>query len=224
MAYATAAELRARIQKTGVASDAVLTALIAAAQQNVNDFCNRPDGFEALTVATARTYSGSGKTYQWIDECIDVTAIAVKESVTDATYTAWALTDIIKARGDPKEPDFNRLPYTLLIIDPTGTQSIFTGGKYSNLSGFAPDIDAKVTSRGVPTVRVTAKWGYSGTPPTPVKEACLIEAVRLFKRYESGMSDTLSNNELGQLMYTKEIDPEAKLMLVLGRYIRPAVG
>jgi hypothetical protein len=224
MAYATAADLRARIGKVSVTSDTVLTALIAAAQQNVNDFCNRPDGFEALAVGTARIYSGSGLSYQWIDECVSVSAVAVKESATDATYTAWAAGDYITARGDPRDPNFNRLPKTMLIVDPTGSQSIFTGGRYSNLQGFPPDIDAKVTSRGVPTIQVTAKWGYSVTPPTPVKEACLIEATRLFKRFESGMSDTLASSELGQLMYTKEIDPDAKLLLVLGRYVRPPIG
>jgi len=224
MSYATISELKARLNKTGAGQDAVLTALIAASEIAINNYCNRPDGFEALAVGTAREYSGSGLSYLWIDECVSVSAVAVKESVTDTTYTAWVAGDFITARGDPRNPNFNSPPKTMLIVNPTGNYSIFTGGQYSNLQGFPPDIDAKVTSRGVPTVQVTAKWGYSVTAPLPVKEATLIQAVRLYKRFESGMSDTLASSDTGQLMYTKEIDPDAVFLLKLGRYIRPPIG
>ena len=67
MAYTTAAELRARIDKTSATDDTTLTALIAAAERNINVTCNRPDGFLAISVATARVYPGSGKPYQRID-------------------------------------------------------------------------------------------------------------------------------------------------------------
>lgn len=224
MAYATNTELKTRLNKTGAGQDALLTALIDAASIAVNNYCNRPDGFEAVAVATARTYMGSGKPYQWIDECIAITAVAVKNSLSDTTYTAWAAADYIKASGDPKNPNFNRLPYTMLITDPNGDYSIFTGGGYSNLQGFPPDIDAKDVARGVQTVQVTARWGYSATAPTPIREATLIQAVRLYKRFESGMSDTLASSDLGQLMYTQPLDPDAIFLLKLGRYIRPPVG
>ena len=222
MAYATAAELRARINKTDATKDVtVITPLLSAAERNINKACNRPDGFVALTTATARIYTGSGKSYQWIDECIEVTKVEVKETVTDDDYTEWSSSDYIEARGDPKCPNFNTLPYHMLIIDPGGSYSLFTNGTYSYVPGFPPEVDIV---RGVPTVRVTAKWGFSEDVPADIKEACLMQAARWFKRFDGAMSDALATENLGALLFRQSLDPDIKRLLVDGRYIKPVVG
>lgn len=214
MAYATAGELRDRIGKTSPAKDTMLTDLIAAAELSINKFTNRPDGFEAATTATARVYAGSGKPFVLIDECVSVTLVAVKESYTDTTYTAWGAGDWIAFSGDPSAPNFQPLvhgrPYNALMVDPTGDESYFFGGKVGRTS--------------FPTVQVTAKWGYCTTVPDDIREACLIQATRLYKRFEGGMSDALASGELGQLLYRQTLDPEAKQLLVAGRYIKPTTG
>lgn len=221
MAYATAQDLRGQINKLSTASDVDLTAILSAAERTINLFCNRPDGFVALTTATARIYAGSGGTYQSIDECVEISLVAVKNSPTDSTYTSWAAGDWIPFRGDPKDPNFNGLPYTMLMIDPTGDQAVFTGGKYNNLRGFRPDA---ISQRGVPTVQVTAKWGYSVAVPADIKEACIMQAARWYKRLEGAMSDALASAELGQLLYRQSLDPDIKMILVNGRYTKPVVG
>ena len=221
MTYAVAADLRARIHKISVADDTVLTAIIAAAERNINTTCNRPDGFEALAAATARKYTGSGTSYQWIDECVSITKVEVKEAATDTTYTLWADTDYIPARGDPKCPDFNTLPYHLLIIDPSGDYGTFTNGQYSYTPGFPPETDVL---RGIPTVQVTAKWGYSVAVPADIREACLAQASRWFKRFEGSFSDALASENLGTLLYRQSLDPDIKRLLVDGRYVKPAIG
>lgn len=222
MAYATAAELRARINKVDTSKDVtVLTPLLSAAERNINLACNRPDGFVALTSATARIYTGSGKSYQWIDECVEITKVEVRETVTDTDYTEWSSSDYIEARGDPKYPDFNTTPYHLLVIDPGGDYSIFTNGQYSYVPGFPPEYDVV---RGVPTVRVTAKWGYAVSVPADIKEACLMQAARWFKRFEGSMSDALASENLGMLLFRQSLDPDIKRLLVDGRYVRPSVG
>jgi len=204
MSYGTALELRARIDKTGAADDATLTAIIAAAERNINRACNRADGFEADVVASARTYSGNGKPYLYVDECVEVTLVEVKDSASDTDYDAWAGTDWIACSGDPRSPNFNRVPYDMLMVDPTGDESVFT--------------------KGVPTVRVTARWGYSVVAPADIKEACLMQAARWFKRYQSAMADVLADGELGRLLYRQALDPDIRRILVDGRYVRPVVG
>jgi hypothetical protein len=221
MAYATAADLRARLQKTSTDEDDVLTALIAAAERNINRACNRPDGFVADAIASARKYAGSGKPYQYIDECISVSAVAVKESATDDDYTDWTSADYIEASGDPEYPDYNSLPYDLLVVDPTGDESVFASGKYTTRGGFRPLTDV---SRGVPTVQVTAKWGYSEDVPYDIKEACLMQAARWYKRFEGSMSDALASGELGTLLYRQSLDPDIRRLLVDGRYVKPTTG
>lgn len=221
MSYCTPQELRSQINKLSTASDIDLTSILSAAERTINGFCNRPDGFVSLTTATARLYAGTGRAYMSIDECTSITLVEVKESATDSSYVSWAAGDWIPFSGDYKDPNFNRLPYTMLMIDPTGDQVVFTGGRYTGQRGFPPETDR---SRGVPSVRVTAKWGYSVAVPADIKEACIMQASRWYKRLESAMADTLASGELGTLLYRQSLDPDIKMILVNGRYVKPAVG
>jgi hypothetical protein len=229
--YATTAEIRDRIDKTGTADDAILDALLSAASRAIDGYCNRPDGFVALTTATARFYPGSGKSYQWIDECVEVTAVAVKDSASDEEnqYDAWTVgtvgtttgADVFLASGDPEYPEFTRLPYTLLIIGANGDFSVFPSGEFRTRGGFRPASDSV---RGVPSVKVTAKWGYSATIPANVREATILQAARWYKRGQSAWADTVANTDLGVLMYRKVIDPDLQAMLMEARLVRPALS
>jgi hypothetical protein len=221
MPYAIASELRDQFNKISTDKDDVLTDFLSAAERTINRFCNRPDGFLAITAATARIYAGSGKPFQFIDECTEITLVAVKDSATDTTYTSWAAADWIAARGDPEYPDYNSTPYNLIIVDPTGDESIFTSGKFTTRGGFRPATDVH---RGAPTVQITARWGYADTVPVDIHEACIMQAARWYKRLEGAMSDALASAELGQLLYRQSLDPDIKMILVNGRYVKPAVG
>ena len=218
MAYGTAIELRARIDKTSTVDDTVLTAIIAAAERNINRTCNRPDGFEAGEEAEARIFTGQGKPYLLIDECVDINLVAVKDSPTDTTYTSWLTGYWIACRGDPRSPDFNNLPYDMIMVDPTGNESHFTSGFYEMR------VHSQGVRWGVPTVQVTAFWGYSFIVPTDIKEACLMQAARWFKRFQSSMADVLASDELGTLLYRQSLDPDIKRLLVDGRYVKPVIG
>jgi len=219
--YGTATELRERIDRTATADDATLTTIIRAASRNINLACNRPDGFIATTVAEARLYAGSGMPYQLIDECIAVTTVEVKNSADDDDYDEWNTGDWIAYSGDHRWPDFNRLPHDGVMVDPTGDESLFTSGEYVTRGGFRPIVDV---ARAVPTVRITARWGYSEQIPEDIKEAALMQSARWYKRYQSAMSDTLASGELGMLLYQKELDPDVRRILNGGRYVKPAVG
>ena len=219
--YGTASELRARIDKSSTADDAVLEALIRAATRNIDRACKRPDGFLADVAASARRYAGSGKPYLLIDECVAITLVEVKDSAADDDYDSWNAGDWIACSGDPQAPDFNSLPYTMIMVDPTGDESIFTSGAYLTRGGFKPTTDV---GRSVPTVRVTAKWGFASTVPDDIREACLMQASRWYKRDQSAVSDVLASGELGTLFFRKTLDPDIRRLLVDGRYVKPTVG
>lgn len=223
-AYCTAAELRTQIEKTGVtgaASDAALAILIDAASRAIDNFCNRPDGFVSLSTAAARVYTGDGRPFILIDEFTSITALGVKDSPTDTTYTAWATTDYLPFSGDPEAPDWNSLPYNALMVLPSGDYSIFTNGVYRTTSGFRPDSDR--LPYGTPTVQATAKWGYAVTAPGAIKEATISLAARWMKRGQGAWSDTLASAEMGTLLYSAELR-DVRFMLEAGRYVRPATG
>ena len=222
--YATEQEIRNRIGKTTRTDDATLEALATAASRAIDRFYNRPDSyFVADSTATARTYAGSGQAVQRIDDCVSISQVAVKDSVTDDTYTPWTTDDWQAGRGDPvSNPDFNRTPYTWIQCKPGGNYSSFTSGQYRGLKGFSIELD--LASHAVPTVQVTAKWGGYASVPSLIKEAACMQVARWYKRFQSAMADSLAAPEFGELIYRQQLDPDVKFILRLGRYGRAAVG
>lgn len=224
--YATTLELRAEIEKDKNASDGVLDALIDAASRAVDRYTNRiEDGYVALTTAAARDYVGSGRTTQMIDECVAITSVAVKASISDSTYTTWAAGTWLPARGGGSFPRFYGLPYDLLVADASSSSGcgIFTSGSGSAESHLWPDTmihyhDMRIRQ---PTVRVTARWGYAATVPDTIKQATIMQAARMFERLKVGMADSLATTDLGELRFTQDLDPDVQFLLRLGRWIRP---
>ena len=60
---------------------------------------------------------------------------------------------------------------------------------------------------------VTGKWGWSTTPPTPVKEAAVMLAAWLYKRYQAGLQDAANNVEIGQMMYSERMPKQVVALL-----------
>ena len=89
----------------------------------------------------------------------------------------------------------------MLIIGPNGDYATFTSGQFTFRKGFTP-LEA-TTTRGIPKVKVTAKWGYAADVPDDIFEAIIMQAARTYKRLQGSMSDALASGELGQLLYPK---------------------
>lgn len=224
-AYGTVKELRAHMVKAAIAQDWELAQLLDGATRLIDGICNRPEGFVATASSSARLFAGTGGPFQYIDECVSITTVAVKDSATDTTYTAWASTDWVGFAGSPDRPDFqptaHHKPYTALMVTADGSYSTFTSGQFTTRRGFRP---TSTISRAVPTVQVTATWGYAATIPPDIKAACLEQAARWWKRLESAMADTIGSAETGQLLYKQRLDPDIANILINGRYVRPAIG
>lgn len=229
--YASVSQLRAEMNLSSTSDDATLQRLLDAATRTINRFCNRPRGFDADAAASARYYSGSGGPYQNIDECVEVTEVAVKDSPSDDedSYTSWTVgtvgtttdADVFPASGDPEQPDYSDTPYDLLVVGANGSYSSFTSGSFTSRRGFRPSSDVR---RGVPTVEVTARWGFSDDTPADILEACIMQSARWYKRLQSAMADATASADFGQLLFRQSLDPDIKLILEGGRYVRPAVG
>jgi len=226
--YATVEALRARVQKEDDSADGWLFSLLEASANTIDRVCNRPDGFVA-TVDT-RYFPGNGKAFILITEFVAPTAVAVKDSPTDTTYEAWTSPttnmagdgDWFAFSGDPQWPDFNSLPYNSLMVDPNGDQSAFTSGLYTGMRGFPRRVGS--LRRQVPTVRVTASWGYSLTVPDQIREACIMQAAIWYKRLQGSMASALASGELGELEVFRTLDPAIELILRLGRFMKPPTG
>lgn len=229
-AYASVEEYRAHTGLSKHTDDVELALLLDSAARSINRYCNRPDGFIAPPNPTTRYYSSLGGAWQLIDECVEIETVSVKDSPSDASYVAWTTPtsnfagdgDWVPFGGHPERPQFNRLPFTGIMIDPNGDYSSFTSGKYTGRRGFRPSV---VATRGIPTVSVSARWGYSTTIPVDIKLADLMQAARWYKRLHGGMADAMASPEIGgRMRFVRRLDPDIALLLRDGRYKKPALG
>ena len=221
--YCTVDELRTQINKigtTGTGSDDALELIIKAVSNAIDQYCNRPDGFIADDEASARVYAGAGRPYLLISECVEITLVSVKGSPTADSYDAWSDDDWIAYSGDKDDPDFNSIPYSAIMTNPAGSYSVFTDGKFSTRGGFRP---SSGVPRAIPTVQVTAKWGYSVLVPDTIKQLCIALSARFFKQGEGAWGDTLASADLGQIVY-QQFNRDLQFLLQGTRFVKPAVG
>lgn len=62
-------------------------------------------------------------------------------------------------------------------------------------------------------IAVTGVWGAAMTVPEPVREACLVLAAWMFKRYQAGLQDATASPELGQAIYAEGVPKQVKALL-----------
>lgn len=225
--YTTPDAVRGMIDKQFADKDDRIGMVITAVSKAIDNRCNRPDGFVAGEVASARLFAGDASQILTIDETPVISSVAVKVTPGDSTYTAWTADQWIPFSGSPELPDFNHTPYTGLMTA-FGSGLVFTGRWVnddwswpSGRRGLAPSTRQRGPSP--PTAQVTARWGYALTIPTPIAQACIIETARMFKAGLAGFSDTLASQDLGKLIQMAKLHPSTVFLLEQGRYIRPAV-
>lgn len=59
----------------------------------------------------------------------------------------------------------------------------------------------------------TSKAVYVYEYPMPIAQACLITAMRAFKRKDTAYADIISSPELGQIIMSKGLDPDVKIII-----------
>ena len=59
-------------------------------------------------------------------------------------------------------------------------------------------------------------------PPEPLKQACIIQAIKQFKRGQAGFGDAAAQLDLGRVLHMKTIDPEA--LVLLQAYTKLEIG
>lgn len=176
----------------GSGYDAALEALAKRASRAIDRYTNRKPGAFYVDADVTLYFDGSGDTKLWIGELAAApTTVQVAETGVLTTLTTWESTDYLcwpyNALDDGQ-------PYTRLDLD------IYNG--------------TKSTWYAYPkAIKIAGKFGYSATVPDDVKQAAIIQAVRWFKRGQQAYSDTGAIVELGQLTYTKALDPDVALMI-----------
>lgn len=205
--YATPAELASQIDVDLTKYSAQVTTLLQVCSEAVNKVCKRPNGFVANDTFTSKLFVGDGTPIQRIPDCVAISSVAVKKSLYDTVYTTWLATDWLPFSGGIDNPNFQPLdddepkPYTGIMTLASGNYNIFTDGR------LIPGVVSRKPTRTMPTIQVTAKWGYAVVVPNPVKQAVLILASRYFKRSQAVWADALARSDFQELRFVSETDP-----------------
>jgi len=165
--------------------DAYIEDAIDAAEDEINNFCDRT--FVADGSATARVYQPSTNVLVYTDDFYTTTSLVVKQDDSnDGTYgTTLTITSDFIVVG-------NSAPFNCI----------------RSVSSPFP----RYTSNR-PTVQVTAKWGYKTAVPSAVAQAALILSARLFQRRSSPLGVMAGVvNDFGPIRVSR-IDPDIQRLL-----------
>ena len=186
--YATLAEYKAQFfptDQSDTADDATIELVIEAASRAIDDHCFRR--FYKNTVDETRYYSAEFDNILFVDDLVSITTLKTDED-GDRTYEqTWVATDYDL---QPFNASLKSEPYGWIETTPNGSYSF-------------PN-----TAKGVQIVGV---FGWPSTPKQ-IKEACLLQAHRLFKRKDApfGVAGT---GELGQVVMINKLDPDVLSLL-----------
>lgn len=228
--YCSAAEIRAAMDMNNKDDDAMLNVIAEAVSRMIDGHLGyQHDGFLASATASIREYAGSGTRWMWIDPCIEITGIRMKNSISDADFDIDLLTtDYRGFRGDPSTPGtvrFNALPYHGLMMTSSSSHGRWLYGAFADSARyFYNDRDADLSFNFEPTVEITGKWGYAATVPAPIKQAAIMQSERVYKRQQGGMADALLSPEMGMSRFLSELDKDVKVFLNHSRLKRPRLG
>ncbi len=197
MDYITVDDIKASMPDItwGITYDVELARIVTAACRGIDHHCRRPDSYFYSTGAVTRYYSGDGTDRLWLDLplCAVPTTLAVDDNA-DGIFTTWSVsTDIILW-------PFNDVRYYRLDINHiTGLYAAFP--------------------KGTNNVRITGNYGHSMSLDPVIVQSALIQAVRWFKRGQSGFADASLNETLGKLVYMKALDPDVAALLNRSPYM-----
>jgi hypothetical protein len=188
--YATRAEVKAalRIGTADTADDALIDSATESASRLIDGYCSRQ--FWAYGSATVRVYQANTEYVCDIDDIYTTNGFILKTSTfADGNFdVTWSATDVqlepLNGYLDGIEWSFNKL------------RAI---GDY-----LFPTVNANYGEQAL--VQVTARYGWA-TVPSPVKQACIIQASRLFKRLDSPLG-VAGFGDLGAIRVSRFLDPD----------------
>ncbi len=177
------------LSSTDTADDARLESIVQAVSRHIDDWTGRR--YYTSTADEVRFFTADCDEYIDVGDVLTVTTLRTDLS-NDRTYNStWSSTDF---ELDPPNAAFESQPqpYTRIYTTPQAAFYFPAGVR-----------------RGV---RVAGRWGYSTSTPDVVREACLIQVGRVFRRRDSPFG-IAGNLDQGTIKLAAQLDPDVKAML-----------
>jgi hypothetical protein len=189
--YATLAQVKAalRIPSADAVDDALLEMAVESASRLIDSYSNRT----FITIGTATRYYATHDPYVvQIDDArniIEVQTSSSEDGIYDIDF------DMTPQTGDIQPEPLN--DYIGGLVWP------FT--RLRAVNDYVFPIDRETT------VKVTAVYGWPAIPAT-VKQACVIQSMRLFKRLDSPLG-VAGVGDLGILRVSRGLDPDVAQLI-----------
>ena len=199
MTYATVNELKGylSIGTADVIDDSQLTDALTSATDLIDGYCGR-SFTEAGTAVTDRVYAASASCYVPIDDAAEVTTVATSTAL-DGTYDyEW---DDADWQAEPLNGIVGGRAWPVTTIRAVGSQRFSVGS--------------------IASVQVSGRFGWTAVPSS-VKQACLIQSARLFKRANSPVG-IAGGPETGLMRVTGSVDTDVQRLLLPYRK-SPGIG
>jgi hypothetical protein len=186
--YATIAEFKSRFYPVGIVDitdDAVIEAIIEAVSRLIDERTGRR--FYKNTTDETRYYTAQRGDELIVDDLVSITTLKTDED-GDRTYeTTWAATDYDLL---PYNAALDGKPYFMIQTSPNG------------------DYSFPLVEKGI---QISGVFGWPAVPKM-IKEACLIQSSRLFKRKDAPFGVT-GTAEMGQLSVIARLDPDVTILV-----------
>ena len=187
--YATRNQVKAalRIGTADTLDDDLIDNCVGAASRLIDGYCNRR--FWQSGTAEARVFQAEDSFYCSIDD-IAGTALTLKTSTqADGTFDlTWSRSDY---QLEPLNGNLDGLTWSYDKIRAVGDYLF-------------PTVNANYGEQAL--VQVTAVFGWPSVPE-PVTQATIIQASRIFKRYDSPLG-VVGFGDLGQIRVSRYLDPD----------------
>ena len=187
--YATRNQVKAalRIGTADTIDDDLIDNCVGAASRLIDGYCNRR--FWQTGTAEARVYQAEDSFYCSIDD-IAGTALTLKTSTqADGTFDlTWSRSDY---QLEPLNGNLDGLTWSYDKIRAVGDYLF-------------PSVNANYGDQAL--VQVTAIFGWPSVPE-PVTQATIIQASRIFKRYDSPLG-VAGFGDLGAIRVSRFLDPD----------------
>jgi len=187
--YATRNQVKAalRIGTADTIDDDLIDNCVGAASRLIDGYCNRR--FWQTGTAEARIYQAEDSFYCSIDD-VAGTAITLKtSSQADGTFdVTWKVSDY---QLEPLNGNLDGLTWSYDKIRAVGDYLF-------------PTVNANYGEQAL--VQVTAIFGWPSVPE-PVTQATIIQASRIFKRYDAPLG-VAGFGDLGAIRVSRYLDPD----------------
>jgi hypothetical protein len=188
--YCSVAELKARIWPSGTTDttdDSIFDQVITAVSRLIDDECQR----RFYAASETRYYTPEWPDLLMVDDLLSVTTLKTDADGDRVYESAWATTDYDLEPYNAQLESQPR-PYTQIVTAPNGLYTFPVGRK-----------------RGV---QLAGSFGFASATPPKIKEACLLQSARIYKRKDAVFGVT-GSAEMGQLIVIPKLDPDVVLML-----------